>query len=619
MFTIQNAIVKRIQRKNKKWVGGVVFPENMPEIFRHRRGGSSAQLEYMDLQVQVNQQIDNLKFYPGTYIYAGPFHQHFGHALTESIHRLWPFKSNISDRIVFAVSLEFNAKLINYTPPQWFIQILEILEIPIDKCIWVRKDCIFEELIIPEPGSELALGPKNWYRSYLEKLQQRIFDATHHLRKELGELKLFLGRDHISLGEYTAGEKYLKNLLVNEGYISFQPENYHVLEQIAYLIGAKKIIFSEGSAIYSLELINYLDADIACIPRRAKNRLYYPHIYSKCRNYIVAGNGYDLLTLGIGRRDNIKKIPINKNPYQLIESLRNYNFASLKDWDEEEFLAQERCDIMTYIYQVHTRFKKIETVHYLELLERYLQLRINRNKIANYENHNSNPIIMKSSRDRLNQLAIINQSSNYLEIGVCQGATFNAINIKNKVAVDPKFKFNINKYANNNIVFLEVNRENFFRNYAKRFEPFQLIYLDDVHTFELTFRDFCASLSFANTNTIWLINNTCPGSYAQAQPSYQNCARLKNFSQEKGGAWMGDVFKVVAAIHDFFPQFSFATFPDHGQTVVWNKWRKDFQPKWNSLETISRLEYLDFVEVQETLFKREPYDQIFEGIKSSLT
>ncbi|NEP78862.1 MAG: class I SAM-dependent methyltransferase, partial [Okeania sp. SIO3B3] len=74
-----------------------------------------------------------------------------------------------------------------------------------------------------------------------------------------------------------------------------------------------------------------------------------------------------------------------------------------------------------------------------------------------------------------------------------------------------------------------------------------------------------------------------------------------------------------AAIHDFFPQFSFATFPDHGQTVIWNQWRKDFQPLWNSLETISRLEYLDFVELQETLFKRESYDRIFASIKSAIS
>ncbi|MDJ0555857.1 MAG: class I SAM-dependent methyltransferase [Microcoleaceae cyanobacterium MO_207.B10] len=311
-------------------------------------------------------------------------------------------------------------------------------------------------------------------------------------------------------------------------------------------------------------------------------------------------------------------MPVNKHPYQVVESLRNHDFARLKDWDEEKFFSQERCDIITYIYRVHTKLKQPEPTRYLEILEGYLQVRTNPNKNSNSETNNQS-MVCKSRSDRLNKLATINQSSNYLEIGVSKGVTFNAINIKKKVAVDPKFRFKTNKYATENIVFLEITSDEFFRHHAKGFPPFDLIYLDGLHTFEQTFRDFCASISLAHHKTIWLIDDTYPGSYAQAQSSLQHCAKLKRISQEKGGGWMGDVFKVVAAIHDFFPQFSFATFPDHGQTVVWNQWRGDFEPLWNSLETISRLEYLDFVELQGTLFKRQPYEEIFQSIKLALS
>ncbi|NES76927.1 MULTISPECIES: class I SAM-dependent methyltransferase [unclassified Okeania] len=621
LFQIQNAIVKPILRlEPRNWVGGVVFPKDMPGIFRHRRPKIQKDMKYQDVFIQVDDYINNFnncKFYPGTYIYGGSISPHFGHALTEGIHRLWAFNTNIHDGIVFAVLPRRNTNDTNYTPPQWFVQALEILEIPLTKCIWVTNDCAFENLIVPEPGSEFTLGPKNWYRSYLEKLQQKIFDATHHLRKEKGEIKLFLGRNHIPLSEHIGGEKYWESLLVDEGYISLKPENYSMLEQVAYLMSAKKIIFSEGSAIYSLEFLNYLDADIACIARRPNNQFYYPHIYSKCRNYIVAGNAENILRLGSGIKKIIIKKPINKNPYEVVESLRNHNFALVKDWDEEKFLAQEKSDVLTYIENVKTQFKNLKSARYLEILEEYLEVRKNQKKeSSNLKNYNQN-MVLKRRSDRLNKLATINQSSNYLEIGVAKGVTFNAINIKNKVAVDPKFQFKTKEYATENIVFLEVTSDEFFKNHAKGFESFDLIYIDGLHTFEQTFRDFCASVSLAHAKTIWLIDDTCPGSYAQAQPSLQNCVKLKRISQEKPGAWMGDVFKVVAAIHDFFPQFSFATFPDHGQTVVWNQWRKDFQPKWNSLETISRLEYLDFVELQGTLFKREPYEQIFESIKSA--
>ncbi len=225
----------------------------------------------------------------------------------------------------------------------------------------------------------------------------------------------------------------------------------------------------------------------------------------------------------------------------------------------------------------------------------------------------------KSRSDRLNKLASLNQSSRYLEIGVSKGITFNAVKIENKVAVDPQFKLNQKKYATAQVVFLEVSSDDFFRSYAHKFELFDLIYLDGLHTFEQSFRDFCATIAYGHSKTIWLIDDTCPGSYAQAQSSLKRCREIQNFSGEKSGAWMGDVFKVVAAIHDFFPQYSFATFPEHGQTVVWKKRRTDFEPKWNSLEIISRLQYADFVKLQSTLFKRETYENIFDRIRHDLS
>ncbi|ERT08230.1 methyltransferase domain protein [Lyngbya aestuarii BL J] len=628
LFKIQNAVVKPIKIQGGKWFGGVVFPEHMPEIFRHRRGGSLDQeIVYMDQLMQVGQhnnidnnsldesQINSLRTHRGTYIYGGPFHPHFGHSLTESIHRLWAFKTSIHDGIVFAVSLRPNLNRTNYTPPQWFIQTLEILEIPLAKCIWVTNDCIFENLIIPEPGSELSLGLKKWYPFYLEKQQERILALTESRRKDKPE-KLFLGRNHIPFNGNLAGEKYFETLLVDEGYISLKPENYDLLEQLAYIISAKKIIFSEGSSIYITELINDLDAEIACIPRRPSNKPFYPHISSKTRNYIVAGNVADILPLGNWEKQGIRSIPICKHPSPIVESLRKHDFALLKNWDENKFFSDEKRDFMTYVDAVYNFLPNQNSVHRAGVVEKYLQIR--GLTVENSTSQASESMPIRSRSDRLNKLASINQSCRYLEIGVSKGITFNAIKIDNKVAVDPKFGFNTGQYATDKVVFLEVSSDEFFRSYAKELKSFDLIYLDGLHTFEQTFRDFCASLAWGHSKTIWLIDDTCPGSYAQAQPSVKRCREVQKFSGEKDNSWMGDVFKVVAAIHDFFPQYSFATFPDHGQTVVWNHPRADFQPKWNNLKIISQLQYADFVELQNTLFKRESYENIFARIRHDL-
>ncbi|MCH2051199.1 MAG: glycosyltransferase 61 family protein [Trichodesmium sp. ALOHA_ZT_67] len=637
LFKIQNAIVERFQifRGRFELAGGPIFPNDIPGVFRHRRGDLRGRPKYLDKNFQSgsnnDSQIDSSILYHGRYIYGGFFNGHFGHVLTESLHRLWAFHSSDYDGIVFSVlsATPRQVSLPEYNPPKWFDEVLEVIGIPRAKCIFVSNRHIFETLVIPEPGSELLLGIKEWYRSYLESLQERILDLTHNLRKDLGELKLFIGRNHIPLNGSVAGEKYLESLLVDEGYVSFKPENYDFIEQLSYFINAKKIIFTEGSAIYHLELINYLDTEIACVPRRKHNRHFYPHINNKCHKYIVAGNVENCEELGSYKMEKGgKRISVSKRPYDIIQSLRNHNFALLKNWNESIFFTQEKSDIMSYVTQGYTILDNKKAVYCSKIIEKYLEMRktsleqLQENSVAPIFTLNSlelspksDNIDLESRSGRLNKIAIINQLSSYLEIGVSKGMTFNQINIKSKVAVDPKFRFNTTQYASENVVFLEITSDEFFIDHAKKFQPFDLIYLDGLHTFEQTFRDFCSSLSCAHAKTIWLIDDTCPGSYAQAQPSLQQCRQIQKMSGEKDGSWMGDVFKVVAAIHDFFPQYSFAHFPNHGQTVVWHKWRENFMPKWNSLEVISRLEYSDFVELQSSLFKREPYEEIFELIK----
>ncbi len=625
LFKIQNAIVKPIQIKeqDKKWLGGVIFPDHMPEIFRHRRAGNLDQeIVYMDQDSgsykTEDNQIDSSRIYYGTYIYAGPFHPHFGHALTESIHRLWAFDTQIHDGIVFAISLPLDNSITKYSFPTWFTQILEIIDIPLNKCVFVTEICAFENLIIPEPGSELTLGCKKWYLPYLEKLQQRIVDLTHDLKNSKPE-KLFLGRNHIPFSGIIAGEKYFEDLLVEDDYTSLKPENYEIIQQLAYFVNAKKIIFSEGSSIYLLELMSYLDAEISCIPRRGSNRCFYPHIYRKCPHYLIAGNLEDILELTDWRRYGIRKpLRINKRPYQIVESLRQNNFASLKNWDENKFFSEEKHYIMSYIKRAYHFLPNQNPGHRIGVMKKHLQVRGTTENSSNSQVSNNSMSTLTRS-ERLNKLTSISQSSRYLEVGVSQGITFNEIEIDYKVAVDPKFQLDKTKYANDKVVFLEVSSDEFFTSYAKQFESFDLIYLDGLHTFEQTFRDFCASIACSHSKTIWLIDDTFPRSYAQAQSSLQDCRRIQKFSGKKEKSWMGDVFKVIAAIHDFFPQYSFATFPDHGQTVVWKKWRTDFQPKWNSLERISRLEYADFVELQSTLFRRDPYENIFQRIRHDLS
>ena len=227
--------------------------------------------------------------------------------------------------------------------------------------------------------------------------------------------------------------------------------------------------------------------------------------------------------------------------------------------------------------------------------------------------------MLSESFERLNALAKICSASKYLEIGVAKGLTFRRVDVPYKVAVDPNFRLDINKYADPKTIFHEVMSDAFFSTHASEHRPFDLIYLDGLHTFEQTFRDFCASIGNSHANTIWLIDDTCPSGWLAANRNRGLTDRLRGRFRIESRDWMGDVFKVVFAIHDFFPQFTYATFPGHGQTVVWLETRKNFSPTWNSFEKISRLGYRQFLSFRDSHMLIREVPHILESVRISIT
>ncbi len=219
--------------------------------------------------------------------------------------------------------------------------------------------------------------------------------------------------------------------------------------------------------------------------------------------------------------------------------------------------------------------------------------------------------------ERLNALASINSASSYLEIGVARGATFFQVDVPYKVGVDLKFQFNVRDHADQNTIFHEMASDGFFSELASEHGEFDLIYLDGLHTFEQTFRDFCASIRHSQASTIWLIDDTHPSGWIAAYPNPLIARVLRKLFGVRDGRWMGDVFKVVFAIHDFYPQFSYATFPGHGQTVVWLETRKSSTPTWNSLERIRRLGYRSFLQSRDSHMSIMEAPKVLESVKMS--
>jgi hypothetical protein len=154
---------------------------------------------------------------------------------------------------------------------------------------------------------------------------------------------------------------------------------------------------------------------------------------------------------------------------------------------------------------------------------------------------------------RINRLAKIQNAQQYLEIGVAGGNTFHSVQIQRKHAVDPKFRFDTSHLATEDVRYFEIPSDQYFSQHVPHGMKFDIVLLDGLHTFEQTFRDFCASTSHAHPDTIWIIDDVFPSDIFSALRSQKEAIRHRREHGLKGRLWHGDVFKCIFAIHDFSP------------------------------------------------------------------
>jgi hypothetical protein len=214
---------------------------------------------------------------------------------------------------------------------------------------------------------------------------------------------------------------------------------------------------------------------------------------------------------------------------------------------------------------------------------------------------------------RLKKICSMISVSRYLEVGVSHGKTFNALDIPFKDAVDPKFKFDTVAQTRPGVNFHEVASDDFFSK-LDRSVKYDLIFLDGLHTFEQTYRDFCNCLQHIHEGSVIVIDDTFPNDVFSSIPNQRLCTELRDSFGVPGVAWHGDVYKTIFAIHDYHPGFNYRTIIGSGniQTILWQSkcgWRS---PSFKSLEEISRLTYIELLRFQSLM---EPCQ---EGVALSL-
>lgn len=204
----------------------------------------------------------------------------------------------------------------------------------------------------------------------------------------------------------------------------------------------------------------------------------------------------------------------------------------------------------------------------------------------------------------MNRLLRFRKGKNYLEIGVAQGDTFKGVHAERKTGVDPAFDFDIKPWQEKPGHFLfDTTSDIFFENYKdicvkiyREAANLDLIYIDGLHTYEQALRDFLNSQQFTGPQTLWVFDDTIPCDPWSAIPDMLRSLEWRERFGVPGAPWHGDVYKCVLTLHDFYPEFSYATIADddNPRTVVWKTDEPARRkPVFGDREAISNLDYFD--------------------------
>lgn len=174
-----------------------------------------------------------------------------------------------------------------------------------------------------------------------------------------------------------------------------------------------------------------------------------------------------------------------------------------------------------------------------------------------------------SSR-RLNALVSMFSHPRYLEIGLDQGKTFEAIASTSRVGVEPVPRFDTGKLPVGSTVFIGTSDE--FFEFADTGLELDVVFVDGLHTFQQTYRDIVHSLRHLRRGGVILVDDVVPCDEVSAIPDLSRSLAERRARGMLGTPWHGDVFRVVPLLRDAHPQLASRTIVGSGneQLVLWN-------------------------------------------------
>jgi hypothetical protein len=536
----------------------------------------------------------------GRHLYAGPIWHHFGHVMVDSLHLLWALGDH--ERIVFLGVVGLAAcktpeQLASWTLPTFAKDILLAIDIDPERAFIIRRPTVVEELEVPEPGAVWQDGVRPFYLEHLRRYRKTIEAKT--ARVTVPD-RIYYSRLHLlEYGGGVLGSSFFERRLAENGFAIVRPETLPIVQQFAHLLKAKQIIFDEGSAIHLTELLDVVPPALYMLPRRRVDVVYDVALSPRGRFLpLSAGENVNLLPDSRGNSGVTGELTFYSDPEQVFDRMAQQGLVRGR-FDKQQYFAAEMSDLLG----CRAATPDIRDRRIASLKAARASTRTVRN--------------MTFSRASVIQ-GILNlfPDPTYLEIGVYSGATFSQVTATRKTAVDPHFRFNVSEWSGRmkNAAFCAMTSDVFFQDCT---ETYDVIFLDGLHTFEQTLRDFCNATCHLREGGVIVVDDVIPSSYYASLPNLEEHMKMRAIRRDNDNDWMGDVYRLVFFVETFFQHYSYATVAEnHGQAVFWAEPRNAIQIPQRTVSSIATLPY-ERVHLDRGSYRIQEFTRILEHIKSA--
>ncbi len=160
---------------------------------------------------------------------------------------------------------------------------------------------------------------------------------------------MFVSRSALPHGLF-AGEVYLDRMMTDAGVFVFHPETADLPAQFRLYRRARRLIFSEGSALHALQLLGHIDADIVVLQRRPGRRVAGASLRPRVRSlrYLHTARG---LVYGLrpnGRPQTARAITV-LDEKRCIAGLAALGIDLSGSWDAKAYAEHRDADIAAWM------------------------------------------------------------------------------------------------------------------------------------------------------------------------------------------------------------------------------------------------------------------------------